>query len=69
MSPPDHYIFILPKPRDNHNYTHPNVLIDPSGNLGRLKFHMGNACTIKTQDGVVTGVQVYDPAQVVNIFQ
>lgn len=68
-TPPDHYIFILPKSGNNYRYTHPNVLIDSSGYLGRLKFHKGNVCTIKTKDGMILDVQVYDAAEVTNIFQ
>lgn len=67
-SPIDHYIFILPKPEDGYNYDHKNVLIDSSGNLGRLKFHKGNVCTIKTQDGVIKEVKTYDAQEVINLF-
>ncbi|WP_129020446.1 hypothetical protein [Edaphocola flava] len=67
--PHDKFIFILPRPSDNYIYNHPNVLIDSSANLGRLKFHRGNVCTIKTHDGLVTEVRVYDPSEVKDIFK
>ncbi|MNT64223.1 hypothetical protein D3C72_2020990 [compost metagenome] len=67
-SPPEHYIFILPKPENDYKYDHKNVLIDSSGMLGRLKFHKGNVCTIKTQDGILTEVKVYDPSEVMNLI-
>lgn len=67
-SPPDHYIFILPKPENDYKYEHKNVLIDSSGNLGRLKFHKGNVCTIQTKNGIITMVKVYEPSEVINLF-
>ncbi|MNS35113.1 hypothetical protein D3C72_672580 [compost metagenome] len=65
----DKFIFILPRPSDNYIYNHSNVLIDSSGNLGRLKFHRGNVCAIKTENGIVKEVKVYDPDEVKDIFK
>ena len=62
------YIFILPKPEDDYNYDHKNVLIDSSGHLGRLKFHKGNVCTIKTKGGHIEEVITYDAPDVINLF-
>ena len=67
--PHDKFIFVLPRPSDNYIYNHPNVLIDSSGILGRLKFHRGNVCAIKTENGIVKEVKVYDPSEVKDIFK
>lgn len=68
-APHEKYIFVLPKPSDNYIYNHPNVLIDSSGTLGRLKFHRGNVCAIKTENGIVKDIKVYDPNEVKDIFE
>lgn len=68
-SPPSGYIFIVPKPPSNYSYNYAKVLIDSSGKLGRLKFHKGNVCTIKTQEGLVKEVRVYDANEVKDIFK
>lgn len=68
-TPDKKFIFILPMPDNGFNYQFDNVLIDSSNAIGRLKFHMGNVCTIKTEDGAIEEVKVYEPFEVENIFK
>ena len=68
-TPDKRFIFILPMPDNGFNYQFDNVLIDSTNAVGRLKFHMGNVCTIKTKNGEIEEVRVYEPFEVKDIFK
>lgn len=68
-TPGKNFIFVLPRPTNDFDYRFNNVLIDSSNAVGRLKFHMGNVCTIKTKNGKITTVKVYEPLDVGQIFE